>query len=78
MTSLFDQTERKRGTQPTKTPDLASSRPPDEFHVSHEEQFEKLVELWRDTLFENAVKSVVVVVVVLGGLWQDATQSTKH
>ena len=48
MTSLFDQTERKRDTHATKTPDLASSRPPDEFHVSHgEEQFEKLIELWR-------------------------------
>ena len=47
MTSLFDQTERTRDTQQTKTPDLASSRPPDEFHASHEEQFEKLIELWR-------------------------------
>ena len=34
MTSLFHQTERKQDTQLPKTPDLASSRRADEFHVS--------------------------------------------
>ena len=49
LTYVFDQTVRTLDTQPTKTPDSASSRPADELHVSHEEQFEIFPELWSDT-----------------------------
>ena len=62
MMSLFDQTERKRDTHATKTPDLASSRPPDEFHVCRmKNNSRNSLSYMEDALLENVVKLVVVV-----------------